>query len=42
MHAPPLQRLLGSVRNVDEWYMAFDVKPGDRYYLKPEDRVRIW
>lgn len=42
VHAPPLQRLLGSVRNVDEWYTAFDVKPGDKYYLKPEDRVRIW
>jgi putative endopeptidase len=42
VHAPPLQRLLGSIRNVDEWYEAFDVKPGDKYYLKPEDRVRIW
>lgn len=42
VHAPPLQRLLGSVRNVDEWYEAFDVKPSDKYYLKPEDRVRIW
>ena len=42
VHAPPLQRLLGSIRNVDEWYEAFDVKPGDKYYLKPEERVRIW
>ena len=42
VHAPPLQRLLGSVRNVDEWYTSFDVKPGDKYYLEPEERVRIW
>lgn len=42
VHAPPLQRLLGSIRNVDEWYTAFDVKPGDKYFLKPEERVRIW
>lgn len=42
VHAPPLQRLLGSIRNVDEWYEAFDVKPGDKYYLKPAERVRIW
>ena len=30
------------VRNVDAWYDAFGVKPGDKLYLKPEDRVRIW
>ena len=30
------------VRNVDAWYQAFGVKPGDKLYLKPEDRVRIW
>jgi putative endopeptidase len=30
------------VRNVDPWYVAFDVKPGQRMYLPPEKRVRIW
>ena len=30
------------VRNVDAWYAAFNVKPGSKFYLKPEDRVKIW
>ena len=30
------------LRNVDAWYEAFDVKPGDKLYVAPEDRVRIW
>jgi len=30
------------VRNIDAWYRAFDVQPGDRLYLPPEQRVRIW
>lgn len=30
------------VRNLDAWYDAFGVKPGDKLYLKPEDRVRVW
>jgi putative endopeptidase len=30
------------VRNVDAWYAAFDVKPGQRAYRDPKDRVRIW
>jgi putative endopeptidase len=41
-HSPPQFRVNGSVRNIDAWYTAFDVKPGDRLYLAPEDRVRIW
>ena len=35
-------RVNAIVRNFDPWYKAFDVKPGDKLYLKPEDRVRIW
>jgi putative endopeptidase len=31
-----------TVRNVDDWYKAFDPVPGDKLYLKPEDRVAIW
>jgi putative endopeptidase len=41
-HSPPQFRVNGVVRNVDAWYAAFDVKPGDALYLAPEQRVRIW
>jgi len=41
-HAPEEFRINGVVRNIDAWYEAFDVKPGDALYLAPEDRVRIW
>jgi len=40
-HSPESFRAL-EVRNFDPWYAAFDVKPGDKLYLKPDDRVRIW
>ncbi|MFT4057603.1 MAG: M13-type metalloendopeptidase [Novosphingobium sp.] len=41
-HSPPQYRVNGIVRNFDEWYKAFGVKPGDKLYLAPKDRVRIW
>jgi putative endopeptidase len=41
-HSPPDYRVNGIVRNFDEWYRAFDVKPGDKLYLPPGQRVRIW
>ncbi|HEY5006430.1 MAG TPA: M13-type metalloendopeptidase, partial [Caulobacteraceae bacterium] len=41
-HSPEQYRVNGVVRNVDAWYQAFDVKPGDALYLAPADRVRIW
>jgi predicted metalloendopeptidase len=40
-HAPAEYRA-DTVRNLDAWYAAFDVKPGQRLYLAPTDRVRIW
>lgn len=40
-HAPENYRV-STVRNVDAWYDAFDVKPGQRLYLEPDARVRIW
>ena len=40
-HAPAQYRTY-SVRNLDAWYKAFDVKPGQSLYLAPQDRVRIW
>ena len=41
-HSPAMFRANGPVRNFDPWYKAFDVKPGDKLYLPPEERVRIW
>ena len=35
-------RVNGVVRNIDAWYAAFKVKPGDRLYLAPAKRARIW
>ncbi len=40
-HAPDEYRA-DTVRNLDAWYGAFDVKPGERLYLAPADRVRVW
>jgi putative endopeptidase len=40
-HSPGRYRA-ATVRNLDAWYAAFDVKPGQALYLPPEDRVRIW
>jgi putative endopeptidase len=41
-HSPPYYRVNGIVRNMDAWYQAFDVKPEDKLYVAPADRVRIW
>lgn len=40
-HAPGQYRAL-TVRNVDDWYKAFNVKPGDKLYLPPAQRVKVW
>jgi predicted metalloendopeptidase len=40
-HAPERYRI-ATVRNIDAWYEAFDVRPGQRLYLEPGARVRIW
>jgi putative endopeptidase len=41
VHAPGPWRVL-TVRNIDAWYPAFDVKEGQKLYLKPENRVKVW
>jgi putative endopeptidase len=41
-HSPGEFRVNGVVRNVDAWYTAFGIKPGDKLYLPPEQRVHIW
>jgi putative endopeptidase len=40
-HAPAEYRA-DTVRNVDAWYKAFNVQPGQALYLAPPDRVQIW
>jgi putative endopeptidase len=40
-HAPARYRA-DTVRNIDAWYPAFNVKPGEKLFLAPPDRVRIW
>jgi putative endopeptidase len=41
-HAPNRYRVNGVVRNMDAWYAAFDIEPGDKLYLPPEQRVKLW
>jgi putative endopeptidase len=41
-HAPAMYRGSMPMTNIDAFYAAFDVKPGDKMFRKPEDRVRIW
>jgi putative endopeptidase len=41
VHAPGRYRT-ETVRNLDAWYPAFDVKPGQQRYLAPEQRVKVW
>ena len=40
-HAPARYRA-DTVRNLDAWYAAFDVKPGQGLFLAPAERVRVW
>lgn len=39
---PPAEFRVATVRNLDVWYTAFNVKPGDKLYLAPDKRVRVW
>ncbi len=41
-HAPGMYRSYVPLQNVDSWYKAFDIKPGDKLYISPENRVKIW
>lgn len=41
-HAPGHYRAYVPLQNVDAWYDAFDIKEGDKLYIKPEERVKIW
>ena len=41
-HSPGMFRANGPLENTDAFYKAFDVKPGDKMYIAPEDRIRVW
>jgi putative endopeptidase len=41
-HSPGRYRAFVPLTNFDPWYQAFDVKPGDKLYRAPEERVKIW
>jgi len=42
VHSPATFRVNGQLPNIEAWYAAFGVTPGDKLYVKPEERVRIW
>jgi len=42
VHSPDEFRVNGPLPNIDDWYAAFNVQPGDKLYIKPDKRVRIW
>ena len=42
VHSPDMYRVNGVVRNIDAWYEAFGVRPGDPLWLDERQRVRIW
>ena len=41
-HSPRQFRVNGVVHNIDAWYAAFGVKPGEKLYVAPDKRVHIW
>ncbi|MCF2908813.1 M13 family metallopeptidase [Pseudoalteromonas sp. DL2-H2.2] len=41
-HSPSHYRVIGVLPNMPAFYDAFDVKEGDKMYLKPQERVKIW
>ena len=41
-HSPGMYRAFVPLTNIDAFYAAFNVKPGDKLYRAPEDRVKIW
>lgn len=41
-HAPEMYRVNGPLPNIDAWYQAFNVRPGDKLYKPKEDRIKVW
>ena len=42
VHSVMFLRVNGGLAQCDYWYDAFDIQPGDAYYVAPEDRVKVW
>jgi putative endopeptidase len=41
-HSPAVYRVNGTIRNIPGWYQAFGVQAGDKLYVEPDQRVKIW
>ena len=41
-HSPGEARCNGPIVNIDAWYEAFHVKPGDAMFVAPDKRIHIW
>jgi putative endopeptidase len=41
-HSPGMYRCNGPVSNMDAWYAAFNVKPGDKMYKPEDERIKVW
>ena len=41
-HSPEKYRCNAPISNIDAWYAAFNIQPGDQNYKKPEDRIHVW
>ena len=41
-HSPPRFRIMGPLPNIEGWYQAFGIKPGDAMYIAPEKRAHLW
>ncbi|HJP63768.1 MAG TPA: M13 family metallopeptidase, partial [Mucilaginibacter sp.] len=41
-HSPEKYRCNAPISNIDAWYAAFNIQPGDKNYKKPEDRTKVW
>ncbi|MBO4476363.1 MAG: M13 family metallopeptidase [Bacteroidales bacterium] len=42
VHSPMHLRVNGALPQIDSWYDAFNIQPGDAMYVAPEDRVKVW
>ena len=41
-HSPGMYRCNAPISNIDAWYNAFDVKPGDKMYKPENERIKVW
>jgi putative endopeptidase len=42
VHSPASARIEGPIRNIDDWYAAWKIRPDARLYIQPDRRVRLW